>query len=112
MKLPNADQAVVDRRKIMDYLLSSRHPDGRSKAAFFTGFGFRTTHWETFAKALRAHGESGTVTGLTESAYGVRYSVDGVLKTPDRRNPRVRTIWVIASGDDEPRLVTAHPLRR
>ena len=50
MKLPNADQAVVDRRKIMDYLLSSRHPDGRGVAAFFSGFGFRTTHWETFAK--------------------------------------------------------------
>ncbi len=111
MKLPNAHQAVVDRRKIMDYLLSVRHPDGQSKAAFFSSFGFRTAHWGTFADALRAHGGSGTVTGLTESDYGVRYSVDGVIETPDGRNPRVRTVWVIASGDDEPRLVTAHPLR-
>ncbi|MCY4076129.1 MAG: hypothetical protein OXH04_11955 [Acidobacteria bacterium] len=44
-KLPNADQAVVDRRKIVDHLLSRRHPDGRNKAAFFFAFGFRTARW-------------------------------------------------------------------
>ena len=111
-RLPSADEAVVDRRKITDYLLSGRHPDGRSKAAFFSGFGFRTTHWRAFAEALRAHGRNGTVTGLTESAYGARYNVDGAIETPDGRNPRVRTVWIIESGDDKPRLVTAHPLRR
>ena len=81
-KLPNAAEAVVDRRKITDYLLSGRHPDGRSKAAFFSGFGFRTTRWRTFAEALRAHGRNGTVTGLTESAYGARYNVDGASRLP------------------------------
>ena len=111
-KLPNADQAVVDRRKIVDYLLSRRHPDGRNKAAFFFAFGSRTARWERFAEALRTHGRNGTVTGRAESAYGVRYSVDGVVETPDGRNPRVRTVWVIASEGEEPRLVTAHPLRR
>ena len=111
-KLPYADGAVVNRRKITDYLLSGRHPDGRSKAAFFSGFGFRTTHWRTFAEALRAHGEDGTVTALTQTPYGVRYNVDGVIQTPDGRNPRVRTVWIVASGEDKPRLVTAHPLRR
>jgi len=111
-KLPNADQAVVGRRKVTDYLLSSRHPEGRSKAAFFSGFGFRTTRWRAFAEALRSHGGNGTVTGLTESAYGARYNVDGAIETPDGRNPRVRTVWIIETGDDKPRLVTAHPLRR
>lgn len=112
MKLPNADHGVVDRRKIMDYLLSERHPDGRSKAEFFSSFGFSTMRWETFATALRVHGQRGTVTRLTESTYGVRYSVDGFIETPDGRNPRVRTVWIVASGNDEPRLVTAHPLRK
>ena len=36
MKLPNAEQAVVDREKITDYLLSLTSPDGWSKARFFT----------------------------------------------------------------------------
>lgn len=112
MKLPNADYGVVDRRKIMDYLLSRRQPDGMSKAEFFSSFGFSAMHWETFARALRVHGQSGTVTSLTESTYRVRYSVDRFIETPDGRNPRVRTVWIVASGNDEPRLVTAHPLRK
>ena len=112
MKLPDANHGIVDRRKIMDYVLSGRHPDGRSKAEFFSSFGFSRMHWETFARALRVHGQSGTVTSLTESTYGVRYSVDGIIETPDGRNPRVRTVWMVASGNDEPRLVTAHPLRK
>ena len=36
--LPDHDQARVDRAKVVDYLLSRDHPDGRSKAEFFTRY--------------------------------------------------------------------------
>ena len=39
MKLPNAQQARVDRSKVVDTLLSDSHPDGMSKSAFFRRFG-------------------------------------------------------------------------
>ena len=42
MQLPNAEQAVVDEVKIRTYLLSSEHPVGRFKAAFFRGLGFES----------------------------------------------------------------------
>lgn len=42
MTLPNADKAQIDRQKIVNYLLSASHPDGASKAEFFTRFGFST----------------------------------------------------------------------
>jgi hypothetical protein len=41
MKLPFAAKARVDRRKIVNYLLSPSHPDGASKAKFFTSFAFQ-----------------------------------------------------------------------
>jgi hypothetical protein len=50
MKLPNADKAVVEREKILDYLLNSEHRYGASKARFFAAFGFRAEHWESWAK--------------------------------------------------------------
>ncbi len=112
MKLPDADRVIVDESKVVDYLLSERHPDGRAKAAFFSAFGFRAQRWRTFARALRAQGASGEVTGMSESGYGTRYNVDGVIETPDRRNPQVRTVWIIDSERRAPRLITAHPLRR
>lgn len=92
MKLPNAGRAVVDESKVATYLLSTAHPDGRSKATFFARFGFRVQRWEAFARALRDHANNGEVSVVARSDYGTRYSVDGIIETPDGRNPRIRTV--------------------
>jgi hypothetical protein len=39
--LPNAAAAIVARSKVVDYLLSETHPDGRGKARFFSDRGSR-----------------------------------------------------------------------
>ena len=111
MKLPRARRARVDEGKVVGYLLSTHHPDGRSKAAFFGSFGFSAARWELLADALRDHGRNGEVTSIATSDYGTRYSVDGIIETPDGRNPRVRTVWLV-DENGAPRLITAHPLRR
>ena len=112
MKLPNASRAIVDESKVVQYLLSADHPDGRSKATFFANFGFRLQRWEAFVRALRDHGSNGDVSVATGSDYGTRYSVDGIIEAPDGRNPRIRTVWIVDREGDAPRLVTAHPLRK
>jgi hypothetical protein len=45
-----------------------------------------------------------------ETAYGLRYTVDGPMRAPDGRAPRVRTVWIVEPGDISARLITAHPL--
>ena len=109
MMLPDSDRAQVDRAKIVDYLLSLTHPDGRGKAAFFMHFGFKVEEWELLAEALRAVGVSNPVTGVVESLHGTRYTVDGPMQVPDGRAPVVRTVWITEPGRP-PRLVTAYPL--
>ena len=112
MKLPNAQEAQVERRKINDYLLSLTSPDGESKARFFLGFGFRVERWQEFGEALKAQGTAFEVTGVRETDSEVRYAVDGPIATPDGRNPRIRTVWEIVRGGSVPRLVTAFPRRK
>lgn len=112
MKLPGAELAIVDQSKVVAYLLSESHPDGRSKAVFFSALGFSPHRWQTFARALREHGGAGEVASVSSSAYGKRYSVDGAIETPDGRDPWIRTVWIIDSDRRVPRLVTAHPLRK
>ena len=107
--LPDGDNAQVDRNKILDYLLSVSHPDGQSKAAFFRRFGFKLEEWEVLADALKTLGVSNPVVAVVTSPYGVRYTVDGPLPTPDGRMPMVRTVWIAEPGSP-PRLITAHPL--
>jgi hypothetical protein len=110
MKLPNADLARVERAKIENYLLSHDHPDGATKARLFELFGFRRSMWEVLAAALREHGQVNQVNRTVETGYGMRYIVDGELRTPGGRRPTVRTVWIVESGLEGPRLITAHPI--
>ena len=109
MKLPNANRAIVNREKITEYLLCSAHPDGYSKSVFFAQFGFTLERWKIFAESLCNHGATHKVAKVVESAYGTRYSIDGSIKTPDGRNPKVRTVWIIEKHAVIPRLITAYP---
>ena len=110
MKLPNADLVKVEREKITEYLLNAGHRYGASKAKFFVRFGFSLAKWETLALALREHGQQYEVTRVTETIFGPRYEVEGELRTPDGRRPRVRSVWQVDPGMVAPRLITAYPL--
>jgi hypothetical protein len=110
MRLPNASLALVEREKITEYLLNAGHRYGASKARFFSRFGFSLESWEMLAEALREHGRQHEVSKITETNYGPRYEVEGELKTPDGRNPQIRSVWQFDHGEVAPRLITAYPL--
>jgi hypothetical protein len=110
MKLPNVEQAVVPRRKITHYLLSSGHRDGQHKAAFFRSFGFRPEVRDELASALLNHARTHEVTEVVPTPFGQNYVVEGTLPTSDGRAPRVRSVWFIANVEEAATLATAYPL--
>lgn len=110
MELPNKLRAYVSVSKITEYLISETHAVGKSKAKFFRSFGFNETNTSQFEKALVDIPQTETVVEITETIYGKKYVVDGQLKTPGGDMIHLRTVWIIETGDDIPRLVTAHPL--
>jgi hypothetical protein len=109
MKLPNAHLAIVDREKIVDYLLNPAHPDNGGKAKFFLGHGFTAEQWQDFAEALRRLAGSFPVIERVESQHGVKYIVIGRIETASGRSPSLRTVWIVDKGTNKPRLVTAYP---
>ena len=111
MKLPNYEQAIIPERKIRDYLLSFTHREGRSKAAYFASFGFSASAWEVFAEAPRRHASEHDVVETEETPFGTSLVVEGVLSAADGRRPMVRVVWFVATGETNPRLVTAYPLK-
>ena len=111
MKLPNYEHATVPREKVVDYLLSTTHRDGRHKAVFFGGFGFAPDNWQALAEALIRHAGDHEVAKEEDSPFGIRYVVDGTMTMADGRDALVRTVWFIDAGTDVPRFVTAYPLR-
>lgn len=112
MKLPNHENAFVPREKVIDYLLSFLHKDGRAKAEFFTRFGFSAENWQTFAAVVKLHAAEHKVSKSEASPFGMRYIIEGEIKTPDKRNPNVKIIWFIETNSDLPHLVTAYPKKK
>lgn len=111
MKLRNAHLAVVDRAKILEYLLNEAHPDNGGKARFFALLGFSRDDPELLMTELRKVAEHGEAVKSGESMHGEKYIVEGWLSahTQADRQWRVRTVWIIDRGGDAPRLVTAYP---
>ena len=110
MQLPNANAAIVPRNKLGNYLLDLAHPIGGGKARFFLSFGFRREEWNLLADAFRKHAQENPVANSLSDADGVTYLIEGPLETPSHRSPRVRTIWLIETGQVAPRFITAYPL--
>lgn len=109
-RLPNAEQAIVPREKVVNYLLSNEHPDGGQKATFFNRFGFRPERWYDLRDALLRHAcESPVVTQELNTRYGDKYVIAGELCAPEGRAPSVCSVWMIPRSEQAPRFVTAYP---
>jgi hypothetical protein len=111
VKLRNAHLAVVERHKIVDYLLNSAHPDNGGKARFFESLGFSVDATDLLIAALREIAQTGEVVESVETSHGEKYVVDGSLssQTESSHSRIARTVWIIDRGLEEPRLVTAYP---
>jgi hypothetical protein len=106
-----APYAIVDRSKVLDYLLNEAHHDNGGKARFFGLLGYSREDPEPLMQALRDVAARGDVVSSAESAHGQKYVVDGRMSghTQESRQGSIRTVWIIDRGRDAPRLVTAYP---
>lgn len=107
-QLPRPDDLIVESKKITQYLLCASHPDGSSKAQFFSALGFGAERWPLLGEALIQHGRRRYIVEQYDNQFGTKYVVECLLVTPDKRNPCIRSVWVV-EPDIAPRLVTAYP---
>lgn len=106
IRLPGADAAFVDLRKIADYLLNPAHPQNGGKAGFFFRHGFVA---DSLATSLADYPQRNPLAREQASLHGRKFVVHCTIASPDGRNPCITSIWIVDSGDDRPRLVTAYP---
>lgn len=109
MKLPSCEHAFVPSAKLADYLLSPTHPVGKSKAQFFAAFGFDAANAADLERQFILIAQTEDVHNTLISSYGKKYVVRGILQATDGRQALIETVWIIGSGEDRPRFVTAYP---
>ena len=109
MKLPRNHEAIIPERKITDCLLSESHPVGKAKATYFRSLGYSEKNADQLKEAFAAIAVMNEVTEIVTTPFGTKYIVDGGLATPSGARARVRTVWIVETGGDIPRFVTAYP---
>lgn len=108
MRVPHAEQAIIDPRKIHDYVLSLGHPVGRFKARFFLALGFARENWQEFRSELKRIVQVEAEMGA-RTDYGQKYLVRGTIVGPAGRGAAVLTVWIVLTGEAVPRFVTVYP---
>lgn len=112
MKIPNADQAFIDIKKLQDYCLNPYHPRGKHKARLLSEVLGLTSKDATELKRMllnivRTHEAIATV----EDQYGKRYIIDFTVTTIIGQ-ARVRSSWIILSNEDFPRLTSCYIIKK
>jgi hypothetical protein len=109
VKLPFVESVVVETEKVRDYLLSSVHPVGKFKAAYFAELGYQQEEWFRLVEALLAIAQEGNAVPGQLSQFGHKYEISATLVGPSGRSARVVTVWMVRHDEQLVRFVTALP---
>jgi hypothetical protein len=108
MKLPNAEAAFIDIRKLRDYSLNPDHDRGRHKALLFLAIlGLGEPNVEELQTLILEAVQIHEAVTAEADGYGQRYTVD----FPMERNFNtaiVRTAWIIRPTENFPRLTSCY----
>lgn len=111
MKLPNGERAVVDMRKLAEYVLSPDHLYGQHKARVFqSALGLTLADADELYAALLVAANVEEATPTHADQFGQRYVIDFVLNRRNGRSARIRSSWMIRHDEDHARFVTCYVL--
>jgi len=108
MKLPNAENAVVDIAKLRDYSLNAAHDKGADKARVFAAaLGFTQTDAERLRSLVLNAARIYDAREGKLLSYGQMYVLDFPVQSA-RGEVIIRTAWIVEQDTDFPRLVTCY----
>ncbi|BAY19270.1 hypothetical protein NIES21_51300 [Anabaenopsis circularis NIES-21] len=108
--LPNAENAVVDIRKLRDYCLNTEHSTGKHKARLFSSIlGISADDAEELRQILLEVVKTYEVQLGRCDEFGQRYTLDFSLEWKGR-SALIRSGWIIEHKSNIPKLTTCYPL--
>ena len=111
MKIPNAERAVVDIRKLRDYCLNPDHDTGKHKARLFAALlGMGSNDAKALRNALLEAVKTHEARLGQRDRRGQRYTIDFIFDWHGKQ-AKIRSGWIIQPNSNSPRLITAYPLK-
>ncbi len=108
-RIPNYEKAIIDAAKLKDYVLSDSHPIGRFKAVLFQQMGYGQENWEQLAKDICVQHLLLDAELGEKTKYGQKYIITGDVKGPSGEVMKLKSIWIILTGEELPRFITIYP---
>lgn len=110
MRVPHAENAIVDIRKLRDYCLNSEHDDGKHKARLFLSILEMTAEdAEALRQILLEVIKTQDAQLSRKDEFGQRYTLDFLLEWKGK-SAIVRSGWILEDRSEIPRLTTCFPL--
>jgi hypothetical protein len=110
MLIPNAENAVIDIRKLRDYCLNLDHDDGKHKARLFLSIlGMTDDNAEELRQILFEVVRVYEAQLGRRDNFGQRYTLDFPIEWQNRK-ATLRSGWIIEQDSDIPKLTTCYPL--
>jgi len=95
MLIPNADNAIIDVRKLRDYCLNAEHDDGKHKARLFSSIlGMKSDNAEELRQILLEIVKTHQAQLGRRDQFGQRYTVDFEF-TWQNKSATLRSGWII-----------------
>jgi hypothetical protein len=116
VKLPNAENAIVDIAKLRDYCLNPNHFEGKHKArVFLKALGIDKNDAEQLRQIILQAILRADAMEQKPTEFGRRFVVDlqvSWAKESVIRIAHMRTAWMIRTDENVPRLTTCFILER
>ena len=110
MLIPNAENAVVNIRKLRGYCLNPEHSDGKHKARLFSSIlGMTADNAEELRQILFEVIQIHEAQLGRQDEFGQRYTLDFSIEWQNR-SAILRSGWIIEIDSTTPRLTTCYPL--
>jgi len=111
VKIPNAENAFVDIRKLRDYVLNPKHRIGRHKARLFaTLLNMSIKDAEALREKLLQIVKTHNAEIGQKDDHGQRYRIDFLL-TFHGRQTTIRSAWNVRPDENFPRFITCYPIK-
>ena len=98
---------VIDKEKIIEYLLKPRQRNDKSK--FLNKLGFYEENWQFLKEAILKLYSQNDTESTEANQYGITYKVCGFLEGLNGSQLDIITIWINNYSSNELRFVTLFP---
>lgn len=111
--LPNYENAIIPKEKLVDYALNMQHPVGKDKAiAFEKALGYNQENYEKLMDNIKRNIPNYSAVHKGSNEYGEKYEILMTLFGENKKYANVKTGWLVEKETNQTKLTSLYVTSR